>query len=861
MSDQTSTLKVETNVIKVMPIENEVKENKGRTIEEEVEVDIILEEVNKKVEKEVKTEDKFETETKDEITLEENVRKSSSWTEAQTTFKNVMIPKPEEENVKQVKLKYILNELKNMKVAKVNAKKTTTIHRIEKDDLNIRYELNSGLYLGLKEELDLMDRGYTWGDNDNDIKMVLEGKHNEEDKAANNPKTVFRWKVIDIKNSFESKVTMNLYHTNQGVHIQGGRRHGQVTACSIAGDMFETWSMIVAKQKAERIMIIKETILGMDLRRKPFQVPNRFQVKSGPGITDIYQCDHCPYKSVKKPELKRHMFLLHRNRTNPESRKITDAKKRMASPPKAAPPSKKETEEKIEPLMDEKIECLACKFNCENESDLDKHMKEKHDGQITFQRFHIKEKTPKKLENNAKLVTTDMMGEALKKISSDTEKDTAVLKQKNSSLNEEVEVLKSKVTNISIEKEKETLELNQMNTSLVEELDVLKLKVTSLSTDLKHERDAIKNIKKEKEEVEKNYQEAARTIAEQQGQITIREEEIKVLGELLDLDGKISSEEVKEATTTDEGEDWKEVYEVTESGNMVPHQEKSTVTNVCKKCDKVLKSDHEVREHMKKHRHLINKFLNCDHCDYITKNENDLINHVVDKHSPKHTCDTCKSEFSTKTKLMEHILRDHGFTFTSNNQPTMQCHDCSEKFSTKPELMQHKKQTHYKTRLCPFYHGTGRGCSFPANICFNIHEENITPTQTEPIDYRKRIICKNGQNCVFQQRSTCFYKHVVNSVQSNQQPEVRSRNTPTQATSYNVLQTYKCTYCISEFVSKDDFEHHVRTAHRTRELESDTYATIVKIGQQMENVSQRLQFLELKSMTDFPKPVSGQRRI
>ena len=67
--------------------------------------------------------------------------------------------------------------------------------------------------------------------------------------------------------------------------------------------------------------------------------------------------------------------------------------------------------------------------------------------------------------------------------------------------------------------------------------------------------------------------------------------------------------------------------------------------------------------------------------------------------------------------------------------------------------------------------------------------------------------------------------------------------------------------CTSEFVSKNDFDHHVRTAHRTREGESDTYAAIVKIGQQLENVSARLQAFELKSMTDFPTVNSEQKRI
>ena len=42
-------------------------------------------------------------------------------------------------------------------------------------------------------------------------------------------------------------------------------------------------------------------------------------------------------------------------------------------------------------------------------------------------------------------------------------------------------------------------------------------------------------------------------------------------------------------------------------------------------------------------------------------------------------------------------------------------------FTTKDELMSHRKVQHWKTKLCPYYHGTGRGCRFPDRVCLNIH--------------------------------------------------------------------------------------------------------------------------------------------
>ena len=115
---------------------------------------------------------------------------------------------------------------------------------------------------------------------------------------------MIKWKVEDEKNKFDSSVTLNLYHTNQGIHFQGGITHGKVTSCSLAASMFETWSMIMMRDKEERIRMIKETILGMDLRRKPFQTANRLLVKSGPESKDEFKCNICAYKSVKETEQK-----------------------------------------------------------------------------------------------------------------------------------------------------------------------------------------------------------------------------------------------------------------------------------------------------------------------------------------------------------------------------------------------------------------------------------------------------------------------------------------------------------------------------------------------------------------------------
>ena len=61
---------------------------------------------------------------------------------------------------KEVNLKYVLNEVKNLKVAKTNATKKLEVKRDVVNNVNIKYDLNSALYLVMKEELSKVKPGY-----------------------------------------------------------------------------------------------------------------------------------------------------------------------------------------------------------------------------------------------------------------------------------------------------------------------------------------------------------------------------------------------------------------------------------------------------------------------------------------------------------------------------------------------------------------------------------------------------------------------------------------------------------------------------------------------------------------------------
>ena len=157
----------------------------------------------------------------------------------------------------------------------------------------------------------------------------------------------------------------------------------------------------------------------------------------------------------------------------------------------------------------------------------------------------------------------------------------------------------------------------------------------------------------------------------------------------------------------------------------------------CKKCDETLANNHLLRLHMRQHMRKEQEVLKCTNCDceYKTTDENSFLNHIVDNHSTLHICQTCNNRFPSKQELVAHIVREHNFKSTNQiaapvaQQNTNQqlgpnqikCFDCGTMLPSREDLMKHKKDHHWKQKLCPYYHGVGRGCRFPDRVCFNVH--------------------------------------------------------------------------------------------------------------------------------------------
>ena len=119
------------------------------------------------------------------------------------------------------------------------------------DDKNIRLETNSALYLVIKDELIKLPTGFM--STENGTKIEVDSKVDQIDNWLNNPASLLKVKVTEISTGFESKVTINMYHTNQGFHIQGGRRNGSVTSCSLVADYLVDYFKMIFLKHAKRI--------------------------------------------------------------------------------------------------------------------------------------------------------------------------------------------------------------------------------------------------------------------------------------------------------------------------------------------------------------------------------------------------------------------------------------------------------------------------------------------------------------------------------------------------------------------------------------------------------------------------------
>lgn len=133
---------------------------------------------------------------------------------------------PETKEVNTIKVKYELNKLKNLEVAQTNASRPIKLARLVTDNQNLRFEMNSGQYLDIKEDMSKYRIAQTDNINNGEITITVEKTSSVEDQKDNNPETQIKMSVRNNTTGETTNVVVKMYHTNQSIHLQGRRRIG-----------------------------------------------------------------------------------------------------------------------------------------------------------------------------------------------------------------------------------------------------------------------------------------------------------------------------------------------------------------------------------------------------------------------------------------------------------------------------------------------------------------------------------------------------------------------------------------------------------------------------------------------------------
>ena len=481
-----------------------------------------------------------------------------------TTTTIAMAKKELEEEEKEIKLKYALNELKNLKVAKANARRSMTPKKDITNDTNILVDYNSAHYLAVKEELTKLTTGQS--SETDEVKLEVETSTTQKDTEDNTAITVIKLKVTQKSEGevkWETNATMLLYHSKQRIHLQGGRRNGKVTSVSLVANFLDGFNKSMLLNHQTKIQSMKEALLTMDLRRnyggvKTRQKQNPWKGREPP----LLKCELCHYKTIQKTELTRHMYSLHPDKsTSPEAAKSDSRIKRKSVQFAASNKLPKITEESSEEEdeAENAMDCIQCKYECKDETVLHEHIKYIHTIPQTF-------KDVIKMKDIVDVSTIALS------LSKEASSEPRTIDSKD----EEIKDLKLKLVNA------------------VNMIENLHLEVTGLKVDLKNEREEKDKATEAKTETEKCYQEAAKVISQQSRKIIESNETIKVMENLKNIEQDLVSVQKKKIENNKEEENWEEVWEENEEGNMVAAEtrqvgefgwESKPQYIACKKCE------------------------------------------------------------------------------------------------------------------------------------------------------------------------------------------------------------------------------------------------------------------------------------
>ena len=211
-------------------------------------------------------------------------------------------------------LKYSLNPVENIKKAKANLKRPMKTSRILVDHENIKFDINSAAYIELKKETDKYKAGDKVLHPNGKTKLEVTKVRRNTTKAQKNvAEALVWWDITDIKSGLKTKCVQQMYHTTQGVHLQGGQRLATTTTTELLADFLEQeWKSLLEKRNES----IKVTMKGIeDINIDDFKAmvelnKNLKKTPKQPEKTNL-ECEDCDFKTVSSIAMRKHSYIKH----------------------------------------------------------------------------------------------------------------------------------------------------------------------------------------------------------------------------------------------------------------------------------------------------------------------------------------------------------------------------------------------------------------------------------------------------------------------------------------------------------------------------------------------------------------------
>ena len=712
-------------------------------------------------------------------------------------------------------LKYSLNPVENIKKAKANLKRSLKISRILVDNENIKFDINSAAYIELKKETDKYKTGDKFVHPNGKNKLeVTKVRRNTTKKQKNVAEALVWWDITDTKSGLKSKCVQQMYHTTQGVHLQGGQTLPTTTTTELLADFLEQeWRSLLEKRK-ESIKVTIKSIEDIDIEAFKTMVELTKDLKKTPKQPEKtnLECEDCDFKSVSPIAMRKHSYIKHElvnKNINRDKRKTirklpsieeepVNSTNESTISPTNSPPTKKS-------IMEAK-KCEKCLFETKVEQEMKDHTMKVHEAISnaiedagswnlqTSRGFKGKPTNPKQNLNEES--TADEVEKVFEQINKTTTKERSPVVCVETSLEVLAETLIANpvegevavlITNLEKESSDKTKQLVEMELELKKQASQLvdfEMYLLATRKQKIEAEEAKLKVVKEKAMVEKTYRECSEVVGIQQKRIEELEEKVKVMENLRRIEEmeKIKALEIVEnggnladverETTTNEGDGWIQW----EPDYMEAESRPNTFD--CKKCDKIFRTLPQLKHHEKEHKRKIP----CNICKFECTETDEFIEHAIKFHQtqfPSFKCDTCGEVFAKSSTLVAHVVRVHGFTYTTRNQnhnnasnqaqqtppqngsvttnQNLKCFDCGNNFQDKQGLYVHKRANHNKQNLCGHYHGMGSGCRFPDSVCINIHGERSSEKTKQAIS---QIPCKHGDKCTYFAQNRCKYGHM-----------------------------------------------------------------------------------------------------